>query len=195
VLTAIPDLSPDEVRSNNKLGVIMKSMLKILAAVPFLFCWSGPSAAAGGKWLLVFQETQHFQWPYTPCINETLTMDIVFTGKSMPVAIPGGGYMERLSLSVAGTAIGDSSGHHYKVWAHEMMGFHGFKDGSTQSSDAWQWVFTPVDGGLKFRWEGNQVMKWTGEPWTSELIFDMNHNNSSDFNDWGNHTTCMGPSK
>jgi hypothetical protein len=78
-----------------------------------------------------------------------------------------------------------------------MMGFHGFKDGSTQSSDAWQWVFTPLDGGPKLRWEGVQVMKWTGEPWAdgSELTFDMNHNNTFDFNDWGNHVRCLGAGK
>ena len=175
----------------------MKSMLRILAVVPFLVCWSGPSDAAGGRWVLAFQEPQQFQWPLIPCINETLSLDIMFSGEALLVAKPSGGYTQRLSLSVEGTAVGDSSGHHYKVRAHEMMGFHGFKDGSTQSSDAWQWVFTPLDGGPKLRWEGVQVMKWTGEPWAdgSVLTFDMNHNNTFNFNDWGNHTRCLGARK
>ena len=56
-------------------------------------------------------------------------------------------------------------------------------------------MFTPVDHGVKFGWQGNQVMKWAGEPWASELVFDMNHNNTFDPNEWGNHASCMGPSK
>ena len=54
------------------------------------------------------------------------------------------------------------------------------------------WLFTPVDGGVKFNYTANYGLKWSGVPGESELTFERNHYVYDDGTVWKNFAQCMG---
>ena len=50
------------------------------------------------------------------------------------------------------------------------------------------WLFTPVDGGVKFNYTANIGFKWSGD----DLIFERNHFVDESGTVWKNFAQCMG---
>jgi hypothetical protein len=179
----------------------MKSMLRILAVVPFLCCWSGASAApgspAGVGWSLDFVNTFTMPWSNNPCVGESLTIEATLSGWKKPLSTPSGRELYRYLLRLEGTATGDKSHNLYIVRAQEMDGLHVYTDGSTNSTQPTIWWFTPVEDGVKFSWTGYVLhTKWSGMPYDSNLLFIKAHNYEfNDWENWGSYTHCMGKGK
>jgi hypothetical protein len=179
----------------------MSSIIAVasLAAVPFLFAWSEPSAAAGsnasGRNWDVDEMSGSIEFGYVPCIGEALNVDWVIVSHTMLVERPSGGSVQRLFMSLEGTATGQNSGDKYTVRAQEMDGTYEFLNGSSKFTTIGFWTFTPVNRGVKIIWEMNAVLKWAGEPWASEPVFSMVHNGNWNNLEWGLFTHCTGPRK
>ena len=54
------------------------------------------------------------------------------------------------------------------------------------------WLFTPVDGGVKFNYTANIALKWSGAPWESDVTFERNHYVDESGTVWKNFIQCMG---
>jgi hypothetical protein len=164
-----------------------------LALAPFLLSASNLSLSAS-RWMT---EEEALSWTESDpaiieCVGEAFTVDVIFRWTWMETTTPSGIYISHAKLSGTGVAVGETTGHVWEVDGNAFPQDFIRRDGSSMSMNRAIWLFTPVDGGVKFNYTANFGLRWSGVPWESDLTFERNHYVDESGTVWKNFAQCMG---